>query len=199
MQITRMEPVKGRGRKFRIYLNDEPAFLLYASDIAEYKLAGGQELSPDTLAEIYSAVLLRRAKLRCMYILKTMDKTEGQLRRKLKEEEYPDPVIDGALDFIKSFNYVNDLRYSMNYMESRQTSKSRQQITAELRNRGVSPEVIEQAWENSGTAGDENAIRHWIEKKKFNPETCSEEEKGKFIAFLQRKGFLYRDIKKTLT
>lgn len=196
MQITRMEPVKGRGRKFRIYLNDEPAFLLYASDIAEYKLAGGQELAPDTLAEIYSAVLLRRAKLRCMYILKTMDKTEGQLRRKLKEEEYPDPVIDGALDFIKSFNYVNDLRYSMNYMESRQTSKSRQQITAELRNRGVSPEVIEQAWENSGTAGDENAIRHWIEKKSSIRKHVPKKKRENLSLFYRGKAFFTGILRK---
>ena len=199
MQITRIEPLKGRGKKFRVYLNDEPAFLLYASDLAEYKLSEGQELDPGTLETIYSAVLLKRAELRCMYILKTMDKTEWQIRRKLKEEEYPDRVIDGAVEYVKSYRYIDDLRYSRNYMESRQQSRSRQQITAELRNRGVRPEIIEQAFEESGAGSEASAIRYWMEKKHIDPDDCSEEEIKKFIVFLQRKGFHYQDIKKTLT
>lgn len=197
MLITKLEAVNGK--TCRVYLNDAPAFLLYHSEVARYHLTEGQELGETLEKEIYSAVLSKRAKLRCMNLLKTMDKTEEQLRQKLKQGEYPEPVIREALEYVKSYHYVDDLRYAKNYIDSRKETKSRQQIRFELLGRGVAAELIQQAWEETEPVDETALILRWAQKKGFDPACAQPKEVQRFYQFLLRKGFSYPDIKKALT
>lgn len=196
MQITRLEIV---GKKCRVYLNDEPAFLLYRSEAARYHLQEDQELDEETEAEIYSAVLAKRAKLRCLNLLKLADKTEYQLRRKLEQGEYPEQVIEEAIAYVKGYHYVDDLRYAKNYIESKKESRSSRQLEYDLLSRGVPRELVRQALEETEPADAAAQILRWAEKKHFDPETADRMETQKFYQFLQRKGFLFIDIKKALT
>lgn len=197
MIITRLEQINTK--KCRVYLNDEPAFWLYYNEISQYHLREEMELSEELSAEIYSAVLSKRAKLRCMNLLKLMDKTEAELRRKLQMEEYPETIIQEALEYVKSFHYVDDLRYARNYIDSKKETKSRQQIQYELQNKGVSGDVISMAWEETEPVDVTAQILRWAEKKHFDLLTEDTKERQKFYQFLLRKGFLYSDIKKALT
>lgn len=197
MVITKLEEINKK--KCRIYLNDEPAFWLYFSEAAQYHLKENQEISEELYEEICSAVLSKRAKLRCMNLLKVMDKTELELRRKLQMEEYPEQIIAEALEYVKSYRYVDDLRYAKNYIEWKKESKSRQQITYELQNKGISSELIEMAWEETEPVDTTAQILRWAEKKHFDILTEDAKERQKFYQFLLRKGFLYSDIKKALT
>ena len=49
--------------------------------------------------------------------------------------------------YVKSYRYVDDLRYAQNYIRSRAESKSRQQITMDLLIRGVKKDQIDRAWQ----------------------------------------------------
>lgn len=197
MIITRLEQINTK--KCRVYLNDEPAFWLYYNEISQYHLREDMEFSEELSAEIYSAVLSKRAKLRCMNLLKLMDKTEEELRRKLQMEEYPEAIIQEALEYVKSFHYVDDLRYARNYIDSKKETKSRQQIQYELQNKGISGDVISMAWEETEPVDVTAQILRWAEKKHFDLLTEDTKERQKFYQFLLRKGFLYSDIKKALT
>ena len=187
MLITRLEAVNGK--KYRVYLNDAPAFLLYSSEVSRYCLKEGQELDENQEKEIYSAVLSKRAKLRCMNLLKTMDKTEEQLRQKLRQGEYPEPVIEEALEYVKHYHYVDDLRYARNYIDSRKDTKSRQQIRYDLLGRGISEDIIIQAWEETDPVDEMALILRWKEKKGFDPASADQKETQRFYQFLLRKGF----------
>ena len=197
MLVTKLEQMNGK--KWRVYLNDEPAFWLYSNEISGYHIAENEELTEALVEEIYGAVLSKRAKLRCMNLLKVMDKTEDHLRKKLLMEEYPGTVIDQAIEYVKSYHYVDDLRYAKNYIESKSDSKSRQQIQYELQNRGVGSELIEIAWAEAETVDETAQILRWAEKKHFDSETSDIKERKNIFQFLLRKGFLYSDIKKAFT
>ena len=197
MRITKLEPVTKK--KYRVYLNDEPAFILYDSEIRDYHLGEGDQCPRELREEISSAVLSKRAKLRCMNLLKMMDRTEYQLRQKLRQEEFPEEVIDDAVAYVKSFRYVDDLRYAKAYIESRKETRSRRQMEAELIARGLSREVIGQAWEETDPVDETELIRRLAEKKHFDPDGADEKTTRKFYQFLQRKGFSYSNIKKALT
>ena len=56
-------------------------------------------------------VLLKRAKLRCMNLLKSRDYTEYQLRMKLRQGVYPEDIIDAAVAYVASYGYVNDFLF----------------------------------------------------------------------------------------
>lgn len=196
MQITKLEPVNKR--KYRVYLNDEPAFVLYDSEIRDYHLSAGMECSAQLMEELYSAVLSKRAKLRCMNLLKIMDRTESQLRQKLQQEEFPSSMIDDALEYVKSYHYVDDLRYARNFIESRKETKSRRQIDWDLQVKGVKRELIQLAWEETEPVDEAEQIRRLAEKRHFDPETADEKATQRFYQFLQRKGFSYSNIKRAL-
>ncbi len=196
MILTKIE--KTRSGKVRIWLNDEPAFLLYEKECAEYRLSEGQEVSGALYDEICTAVLLKRAKMRCMHLLERMDRTEQQLRLKLKEGEYPEDVIDKALDAMKAAHYLDDLRYSENYILANRDKKSARLLLMELEQKGVERQTAQQALEED-PADPCEVIRRLAEKKKFCPETADEKETQRFYQFLLRKGFSFSDIKKTLT
>ena len=69
----------------------------------------------------------------------------------------------------------------------------------ELIARGLSREVIGQAWEETDPVDELELIRRLAEKKHFDPDGADEKTTRKFYQFLQRKGFSYSNIKKALT
>ena len=74
---------------------------------------------------------IRRAKLRALHLLTAMDRTEAQLREKL-QASYNEEVVEAAVEYVKSFGYLDDERYVKVYIESKSRTKSRKQIEQEL-------------------------------------------------------------------
>ncbi len=142
---------------------------------------------------------LKAAKLKALSLLTDMDRTEVQLRQKLKQKAYEDDVIEQALDYVKSFGYINDANYAQRFIENRKKTKSRQEIAAMLSQKGVSRELIAEALEKYYDSEDAlEAIRYLAEKKHYSVEHCSEKEKKKIFDYLLRKGFYYDEIRQVI-
>lgn len=135
--------------------------------------------------------LQKRACLRCMHLLEKRDYTEKQLRDKLRtgKTEYPPEVIDAAIEYVKSYRYVDDARYAAQYIESRKSRKSRRQLEQELFQKGVAREVASQAFEEAEPVPEEELIQYWIEKRHYDVRTADLAETRRMYAFLVRKGF----------
>ena len=83
--------------------------------------------------------------------------------------------------------------------ESRKERKSRREIYMQLVGKGVSRELIDEAFEESYEREDSTeAIRRLLEKKHYDRENTTPEEKKKIMAYLVRKGFGYDDIRRTM-
>lgn len=196
MTVTKIEAL-GKGRQ-RVFLDGEAAFALYRGEISRLGLKEGTEISQGQYDEILRDILLKRARLRCMNLLKSMDQTEWQLRTKLRRGDYPEGVTEEAIAYVKSFHYVDDVRYARNYIESRSRFRSIRQISQELRNKGISSEDIETAFGEAEMENEEYAIRKLVEKKHMNLETPTREELRKYYAFFMRKGFSYSAVREVL-
>lgn len=194
MTITDMEKIDNK--KFKVYIDYEFVFVLYVTDIRKNGLKTDQEITPEKYEEILNDTVLRRAKQKSVAIIKYMDRTEKELRNKLKENMYTQNIIDKAIEYIKSCGYIDDVRYAFNYSENKKSQKSRQQIIMELVKRGISKEIIEEAVKE---VSDETAIKRAIRKKTDDIEGLSFEKKQKIAAYLYRKGFKSEDIKKSLS
>ena len=74
--------------------------------------------------ELYDKVLYEivalRAKKRAMFLLEQMDRTESQLREKLRKNGYPDVCVEEALLYVKKYHYIDDLRYAVHYIKYHQ-------------------------------------------------------------------------------
>lgn len=197
MKVTGIEPCSKT--KYKISLDGKFAFVLYKGELSRFHIRKGEELSEETQQKIYSDVLLKRAKLRALHLLSDMDRTENALREKLRLGLYPQEIIDAAVEYVRSFGYLNDARYAENFVRSRQGIKSRREIRAQLLQKGVPSELIEDAFEACGEEGGEaDAIRRLLEKKRFDPVCADEREIQRLYGYLARKGFSYETVRQVI-
>lgn len=196
MIVTSLKPV-GKTRT-QVFIDGEKAFVLYRAEIYRLGIREGEELAAFSYQEIMQEILPKRAKLRCMNILKSADKTEWQLRTKLRQGGYPKEIEDQAIAYVKSFHYIDDVRYAGYYIESRSVSKSQRQIRQELAAKGISSEDINAAFEMAEGNTEAETIRQLTKKKKMNLENPTPEELQKYYAFFMRKGFSYAVVKEVL-
>lgn len=201
MIVTGIEEIS-RSRS-RIYLDESFAFVLYRGELCLYDIREGKELEEEAYRRIMEEVLPKRATLRCMNLLKSRAYTEEQLREKLRQGMYPETCADLALEYVKSYHYVDDRRYAEEYIENQREKKSRRVIEQDLSRKGLAKELIEEAFgtkEEQGSVPDEYALAlKWVQKKHFDAETADFKEKQKMAAFLYRKGIGSDAIKKALT
>lgn len=197
MIVTRTESLTKT--KYKVDLDGQFAFVLYKGELSRYGVKEGAELTEETVDEIYNTVLLKRAKKRAMHLLEDMDRTESGLREKLRQGLYPAEIIEKAIDYVRSFGYLNDARYAENFILSRRNSKSRKEIHALLHGKGISDEEISIAFENCyGNQEEQEAVRRILEKKRVDPKTADDREMQKIYGYLARKGFRYETIRQVI-
>jgi len=200
MIVTRIEQL-GRSR-YKIYLDDKTTFVLYRGELKTYDVSENKELTQDNYDKILSEVLVKRARLRAMNLLMKHSFTVRQLRNKLSDGGYPDKIVDDALDYVISYGYVNDEAYALDYIECHREDKSVKRIKRDLANKGIDGEIINnslaQIMESYEPVDEFGQIKRLLDKKHYDPNTATYEEKQKLGAFLFRKGFDMDMIRKSL-
>lgn len=197
MVVTKIEPVNKT--RYKVYLDGQFAFALYKGELSRFRLKEDEELSDELFHKIKKEVVIKRAKLRAMHLLNDMDRTEAELRQKLKLGYCTEDVIDAALDYVKGFGYIDDYRYAVHFIEIKRDSKSKKEICAALVQKGVSSEQIEIAMEECyETGGEQETIRRLLAKKRYDIHTTDPAQVQKMYAFLARKGFRYQDIRQVV-
>lgn len=197
MTVTQIEAVTKT--KYKVYLDGQFAFVLYKGELSRYHIAVGEELSELVYQQILKEVLLKRAKLRAMHLLNSMGRTENQLRDKLKQSLYPEEVIEAAMNYVKSFGYVNDAEYARSFIDSRKDRKSKRELYMQLGQKGIAKDTLNQIFEEYYDVEDSReAIEAIMRKRRYDPEKATNVETQKIMGYLMRKGFAYDDIRKVL-
>ena len=107
--------------KFKVYVEEQFAFVLYKGELSRYQIAEGEQITEDTFQKIKKEVILKRAKLRALHLLNDMDRTEAQLRTKLKQGLYTEDIIEQAIAVCKIIWLYNEIAsYARRYIQSRQ-------------------------------------------------------------------------------
>ena len=99
-----------------IYIDGYFKLVLYKGEIRKLNLKHNSEIDEEVYYYIIKDILVKRARLRALHILEKREYTKKQLTDKLKQNEYPDIVIEDAIDYVESYNYINDERYAMQYL-----------------------------------------------------------------------------------
>lgn len=197
MTVTKIESVTKT--RYKVFLDGQFAFVLYKGELSRYHIKEQAEITTEIYANIQKDVILKRAKLRVMHLLEDMDRTEEQLRLKLKRDLYTEDMIEAALEYVKSFGYINDADYARRFIEAKQKTKSKTEIYATLCRKGIDKHTIDATIEMCYKEVDEKeAIQKLIEKKHIQVDNMSEMEKKKICKYFIRKGFRYDDICKVI-
>ena len=200
MMVTEIQEISSSRVKVSTDTGEE--FTLYKGELRRYGLKAGDELSPEFCEEFLGKVLVKRARLRCLNLLKSRDYTAAQMKRKLLQGGYSEKTAEEAVAYAASFSYIDDLRYAQNFIHYNQERKSRKRIDSDLSARGVSREILEEAWrrwEEEGNRQDEEVlIEALLAKKHFQAASADDGERRRMYGFLLRKGFSSENFRKFL-
>jgi regulatory protein len=139
----------------------------------------------------------QRAIRKAMNLLLYKDRTEKELSDRLAHEEFEPDAVWAAMQYVKSFGYINDERYAENYLISFSGKKSRRAIHQELLRKGVDETVIETVMEEA-PEDELPQITRLLEKKAGEPHVLDDKEKRRAVAYLSRRGFTGSDIWKAI-
>lgn len=202
MIITAIEEYK-KGR-YKVFIDEEFAFVLYKGELKSYKIELGSSINENAYREILDVILPKRAKLRAMNLLKSHMYSEKMLKDKLLESGHTNENADIAVEYVKSFKYVDDEEYARQYLMSRIHSKSKQILRNNLLDKGIAPDVFDKIYleflEDDSTDPEEEVIKKIVGKKLKGRsfELLEKNEKDKIIRHLMSKGFSYEKVKKML-
>ena len=108
MKVDKIIP-NGKTRS-KVLFDEGLVLMLYNSELHKFNIREDSDVSEETYRKVILPMLAKRAKERLVFILKSSDKPESELRRKLKEGCYPEETIEEAITWAKSKHYVDDAR-----------------------------------------------------------------------------------------
>ena len=192
MEITDVAPLDKKRRK--VYIDGQYAFPLYLSELRKYNIETGATLEESVYDDICS-LLMRRVRERILYLIADYDRSEQNIRQKISMAGYRGSFVDDAIDSLKEYGYIDDLRFARYYAESMRDIKGRSAfaISRSLYEKGISRDVIDTVMGELDIDEDAQILKA-LSSKGYNEENIrqiDDKERQKLMSFLMRKGFSY--------
>ena len=195
--ITALKAQKRNPERISVYLDGQYAFGL-ARIVAAW-LAVGQSLSEAKIAQLRKQDALEKAYQSALHLLSYRQRSEQEIRRKLLDKGFDQAECEQVLERLKNAGLSGDSNFAQVWVENRQLfrPRSRRMLTAELRQKGVANDDIEQALtglpdeEQLAYAAAMRSIRKWqgLDRDTF---------RKRLSGFLARKGFNYEAVSATV-
>lgn len=192
MLVTKIQAVTKQ--KYRIELDGQPAFVVYKGELSRYGIKEGHEILQPVYDELVGQVLTKRAKLRAMHLLESMDRTRAELEKKLQSSEYPREAVAEALAYVESFGYLDDKRYARHYVECKKEGRGKARLKMELAQKGVDRNIIEEVLDEAKLDDCRDTIRELVRKRRRGDGPMDDRERQRIYGYLMRKGFSSSDI-----
>ena len=130
-------------------------------------------------------------------------RSEKEVLDYLKKKKIDEPSIILIINKLKSHNFLNDLDFSKFWIEKRLKIKPKAYriIVLELKQKGISQEIIEKASElfDSKNEMDIKSAIELIERRaRIYQNLPKDKAKEKLMNYLARRGFSYDTIKKAM-
>ena len=193
-KVTEIEVQKKNTDRVNVYINDEFAFPCSLELVYKYKLEKGMEIREENLkiiAEEDSFLKGKSCALRC--IEKTY-KSEQQVIDKLTAKGFEETVIVRVIDFMKSYNFIDDERYAQSYIKEKMKICGRNKIKFALIKKGISKNIIEDRLEVL-LETVEKEVALMLAERKLITFMKSESDKNKLYKklsdFLVRSGYSF--------
>lgn len=201
-QITTITPQRKKGR-FSIFVDGDFVVGVGEKVVADLRLAVGKPIDARELTRIAHAEEVRRATESCLRLLELRARSRREFEQRLRQKGYEPNVIEDAVASLARLGFVDDTQFAEQWVASRSRARpaGARRLRAELAQKGVGKEEIEQAV--AGVTGDDELTLARIalaKKVRVLPEDkqARREEWRRLAGFLQRRGFGWETTKKAL-
>jgi len=135
---------------------------------------------------------LQEAKNTAYRLLKIRNRSEQEIRVKLKEKDFPNDIIEETTRYLKTVNLIDDRLFAKGFIRSRLNKPfGKRRIVLELQQKGVSKDIIKETLLSETENYDEkdtaiNLVRKRAVKYHGIEETKKQQ---RLFAYLIRRGF----------
>ena len=141
--------------------------------------------------------LYQEARKKALHLLEYADRTEKQLRDKLKMLDFPSQVVDDAIAYVRSFHYLDDRRFAENFLRNRREQKSLNEIRLMLSEKGISREILNDLLDASYDS-EKDTVKKLFLKKYGQKDLTDPALYQKAFRYFSGKGFQYEDIRSAI-
>jgi len=192
--ITRLDPQANNDDRVSVFLDGEFAFGIHEDLVVRHGLQVGASLTPEEIREIEADEAYVEAKQTALDYLAYKPRTEQEVRRKLRKQDVPRPVIDDVIARLYELEYLDDESYANDYAHNRFSSKKYGpvRIRRELEERGVDRHLaaaaVDELFAEKSARGAawEHAEKRW---PRLADEDDPRRRRQKLYRYLRRRGF----------
>lgn len=193
-KITKIEVQKKNKERVNIFLDEEYAFSLSVELIYKEGLKKNDEVDSKRLELLAEEESKIRCKSSALKIIERSYKTEKEVIEKLKEKGYEDSAINKSIEFLKEYNFINDVNYAKAYIKDKLNSVGSQKIKYILLQKGIAKEIIEEGLADLNKENEKNTAFN-LAKKKLDIIRKKENDdykiSGKLYRYLISRGYEY--------
>lgn len=200
-KITAITRQKGDKQRASIFIEEEFAIGINEQTIEQFRLRKGDYIDADLADKILDFDYWIDAKRVALRYLNHRSRSEKEIKERLIKEEIPEEIIARVLEFLRSYDLVNDEKWSRAFANDKLNRKavSSRQIAIELRQKGIDENIIEEtiktvnAEQSDWDRALEAAKKRWPRLQREEPH----KRKQKMFSFLAGRGFSFEVIKST--
>jgi regulatory protein len=194
--ITDLKFQRHDKERVNVFLDGEYAFGLDALIAAS--LRKGQVLSDKDIVALKVEDDRSQAFERALRFLSYRPRSQSEVERYLRDKAIPEDVITDVIARLEQAKYLDDEEFARFWLDNRERFRPRSQraLRYELRQKGVSDEIIAQVLEKiddeaSAWRAVEGRLSRWVNLP-------GDEFRQKVVGYLSRRGFDYSTISLTV-
>jgi regulatory protein len=200
-KITAITRQKGDKLRASIFIEDEFAVGVNEQTIEEFRLRKGDYIDADKADKILDFDYWIDAKRVSLRYLNHRSRSEKEIKERLHKEDIPEEIITRVLEFLRSYDLVNDEKWSRAFASDKLGRKlvSSRQLAVELKQKGIDQSIIEETLKevNEGQSDAERALEAAKKRLPRLAKETPEKRKQKMYSFLAGRGFSFDVIKST--
>ena len=180
-------------------LSQEMKMYIHSDSIRKNGVAKGMEISEEEADRLIYKNDLRRARERALYLMESRDHSYRELFDKL-EKNYSEEICFEVCNRLAEIGVINDRRYAEKLCRQLFEVKKlgRYRVKQEMRLRGLTPEVIEEAMENFSEEDEPAERLEKLVEQKYERYLTDRKGVQKVKNALARKGYSFAEIKEVL-
>jgi len=144
-RITRIEPLRPRGLRVRIHLDNGSEPLEVTLEALERgRLGVGDELASNRRHHLLDADANIRVREAALNLLSYRARTRQELRRRLRQKGFHSARVGACLDLLEEKGFLDDAAVAAAFVRDRlrHRPRGRARLSSELRGKGVTADVV---------------------------------------------------------
>lgn len=194
--ISALKAQQKNPNRINVYIDGEYAFSV--ERIVAAWLSIGKTLDQAKIESLKNEDVLERALQTAIRFISYRPRSQQEVEQKLLSKEYAPPVVQQVIEKLQTNGLVGDEQFAQVWIENRTEfrPRSRRLLAMELRQKGISNEIIEQSFDD---LGNEETLALSAARKYAHRLNGLEREKFRMrmLGFLARRGFSFEVSRET--